>query len=311
MCGIWKTPSKISEELTFEEIKTIFKDLKSYGIKHVFLQGGEPLLRTDIVQIVEVMLELKLNPSIITNGLLLKEDISQRLAKLKCNVGISLDTLDQNKYFKIRGVDGLKIVLGNIERISHIKSRKGSWNITSTISKINYGEAKDLYLFAKQKGFDYQAFPYNYSLCHSSALDDDLAYDKEPEKIIDSFKVLSKLAEEDGLIFNKLLYDEAIKYLEGDYCVPCDAMKNSILINQAGMVSQCLEFKPSLNLKNVRIKEALSKLDYSKVQNCYMKTPCFYGCTRAAGLFKRKSPEIFLYSLLHPRAAFNYVKSYF
>ena len=67
MC-IWKTPSKLKDELKLEEIEAIFKDLKSYGIKHVFLQGGEPLLRKDIVQIIESLIRLGLNPTLITNG---------------------------------------------------------------------------------------------------------------------------------------------------------------------------------------------------------------------------------------------------
>jgi sulfur relay (sulfurtransferase) DsrF/TusC family protein len=36
MCSIWKTPSKIKDELTLEEIENIFKDLKSYGVKQFF-----------------------------------------------------------------------------------------------------------------------------------------------------------------------------------------------------------------------------------------------------------------------------------
>lgn len=107
MCSIWKTPSKMKDELAIEEIKTIFKDLKSYGIKYVFLQGGEPLLRKDILQIIEMLIDLKLNPTLITNGLLLKDKLAEEIAKLKCNVTISLDSLDEDIYKNIRGVDGL------------------------------------------------------------------------------------------------------------------------------------------------------------------------------------------------------------
>jgi MoaA/NifB/PqqE/SkfB family radical SAM enzyme len=311
MCSIWKTPSKMKDELAIEEIKTIFKDLKSYGIKYVFLQGGEPLLRKDILQIIEMLIDLKLNPTLITNGLLLKDKLAEEIAKLKCNVTISLDSLDEDIYKNIRGVDGLSSLLCNIKQCSQIKNKKGMWHIISTISKANYEEIIDLYNFATNNGFKFNAYPYNYSHCHSSARDDDLSFDENPELIINAFKKLSLKAKNDKLIFDKIIYDEAIKYLEGNYHVPCDAMKRSILLTEKGEIAQCLEFKPSMSLKKNSIKQILKELDYSKVKKCYMETPCFYGCTRGSGIIVRKIPKILLFALINPRIIGGYVKAYF
>jgi len=311
MCSIWKTPSKIKDELTLEEIENIFKDLKSYGVKHVFLQGGEPLLRKDIVQIIELLIGLEFNPTLITNGLLLDEKIANKIAELKCNVSISLDSLDEKKYMKIRGVDKLPLLLHNIEQCSKIKDKKGMWHITSTISKINYGEVMDLFYFARNNGFKFNAYPYNYSHCHSSAYDEEMSYDDNPIIIIDAFKKLSLLSQKEGLIFDKLIYDESIKYLEGKYCVPCDAMKRSIILTEKGEIAPCLEFKSSANLKEMGVKQALKELDYSKVKKCYMETPCFYGCTRGSGIIIRKIPEVFLFALKNPRTIASYIRAYF
>ncbi len=311
MCSIWKTPSKIKDELTLEEIENIFKDLKSYGVKHVFLQGGEPLLRKDIVQIIELLIGLGFNPTLITNGLLLDEKIANKIAELKCNVSISLDSLDEKKYMKIRGVDKLPLLLHNIEQCSKIKDKKGMWHITSTISKINYGEVMDLFYFARNNGFKFNAYPYNYSHCHSSAYDEEMSYDDNPIIIIDAFKKLSLLSQKEGLIFDKLIYDESIKYLEGKYCAPCDAMRRSIILTEKGEIAPCLEFKPSANLKEMGIKQALKELDYSKVKKCYMETPCFYGCTRGSGIIIRKIPEVFLFALKNPRTIASYIRAYF
>lgn len=310
MCSIWKTPSKPKDELTIEEIENIFKDLKSYGIKHVFLQGGDPLLRKDILQIIELLIDLGFNPTLITNGLLLDEKIANKIAELKCNVSISLDSLDEKKYKKIRGVDKLPLLLNNIQKCSKIKDKKGMWHITSTISKINYDEVMDLFYFARKNGFKFNAYPYNYSHCHSSAYDEEMSYDDNPTIIIDAFKKLSQLSQKEGLIFDKLIYDESIKYLEGNYCAPCDAMKRSIILTEKGEIAPCLEFNPSANLKEMGIKQALKQLDYSKVKKCYIETPCFYGCTRGSGIIIRKIPEIFFFTLKNPRTITSYIRAY-
>lgn len=311
MCSIWKTPSKIKDELNLEEIEAIFKELKSYGVKHVFLQGGEPLLRKDIIQIIEMLIDLGLNPTLITNGLLLNDKIANKIAELKCNVSISLDSLDEKRYMKIRGVDKLPLLLDIIQNCSKIKNRKGMWHITSTISKVNYDEVLDLFDFARNIGFKLNAYPYNYSHCHSSALDEEMSYDEDPGIIIEAFKKLSLVSKNEGLIFDKLIYDESIKYLEGGYCVPCDAMKRSILLTEKGEIAPCLEFKPSLSLKKISLKQALKELDYSQVKKCYMETPCFYGCTRGSGIIIRKIPEIFLFFLRNPKTIAGYIRAYF
>ncbi len=311
MCSIWQTPSKIQDELSLEEIESIFKDLKSYGIKHVFLQGGEPLLRKDIIQIIELLIGLGLNPTLITNGLLLDKKIANKIAELKCNVSISLDSLDPKRYKKIRGVDKLPILLENIYYCGKIENKKGVWHITSTISKINHDEALDLFYFARNNGFNFNVYPYNYSHCYSSSHDEDLSYEKDKFLIIESFKKLRNEALRNNLIFDKIIYDDIIKYLEGDYCMPCDAMKRSILLTEKGDMSPCLEFKPSLNLKEIRIKDALKKMDYSKVKKCYMETPCFYGCTRGSGIVIRKIPEILLFGVKHPKILASYMMAYY
>jgi MoaA/NifB/PqqE/SkfB family radical SAM enzyme len=311
MCSIWQSPSKLKDELTLEEIEFIFKDLRSFGIKHVFLQGGEPLLRNDIIQIIELLIGLGLNPTLITNGLLFDKKIANKIAELKCNVSISLDSLDPKRYKKIRGVDKLPLLLDNISYCSKIKNKKGVWHITSTISKINYDEALDLFYYAKNNDFKFSVYPYNYSHCHSSAHDEDLSYENDKLLIIESFKKLREEAVRNDLIFDKIIYDDIITYLEGGYCMSCDAMKRSILLTENGDISSCLEFKPSLNLKEIGIKQALKKMDYSKVKKCYMETPCFYGCTRGAGIVIRKIPEILLFAVKHPKGIIKLTRPYF
>jgi MoaA/NifB/PqqE/SkfB family radical SAM enzyme len=53
-CSYCNFPSMDPKELGLDEIKTIFSKLKKLGVKRLGLLGGEPLLRTDILKIIEL-----------------------------------------------------------------------------------------------------------------------------------------------------------------------------------------------------------------------------------------------------------------
>jgi molybdenum cofactor biosynthesis enzyme MoaA len=54
MCNIWRTQS---DDMTLSEIEEKAKILRKQGIGYVFLQGGEPTMRSDIVFIVDIFIK--------------------------------------------------------------------------------------------------------------------------------------------------------------------------------------------------------------------------------------------------------------
>ena len=89
--------------LTTNELLTIIEVAVSQGIDEVRLTGGEPLLRPDIVEIVNRIAGIPNAPrlTLTTNGLRLKE-LAQPLAKAGLNrINISLDTLDRDRFKKL------------------------------------------------------------------------------------------------------------------------------------------------------------------------------------------------------------------
>ena len=71
------------------------------------MQGGDPLLRKDIIQIVDIFLSYGIRPTIITNGILLTPKLAEEIAKRHCNLAISIDSLIPERYKMLRGVDML------------------------------------------------------------------------------------------------------------------------------------------------------------------------------------------------------------
>ena len=104
------------EEMTPNEIGYILKIASSLGIKSVKFTGGEPLLRNDIVEIVEIASKYMEDVSITTNGTLLAP-IAKKLKDAGLNrINISMDTIDRGKYKEITGYDLLENVINGIKK---------------------------------------------------------------------------------------------------------------------------------------------------------------------------------------------------
>uniref|UniRef100_T1JPP1 Radical SAM core domain-containing protein n=1 Tax=Tetranychus urticae TaxID=32264 RepID=T1JPP1_TETUR len=92
----------------------------SLGVKKIKLTGGEPLVRSDCIQIVADLTALKasglLNIGITTNGLVLGRSIKKLVESGLDSVNISLDTLRPEKFEFITRRKGFSAVFNSIER---------------------------------------------------------------------------------------------------------------------------------------------------------------------------------------------------
>jgi len=104
-----------STETTLKEIGRIIGVAASFGVGKVKLTGGEPLMRSDILEIVETVSSLNgiSEVSMTTNGTFLN-DLAESLKKAGlARVNVSLDTLNPRTYKTITGANELeKAVLG-------------------------------------------------------------------------------------------------------------------------------------------------------------------------------------------------------
>ena len=106
---------KREQLLTFEEIVRATKILSGIGIKKVRLTGGEPLLRDNILSLIENIHKIDgiEDLSLTTNGLLLSEYLPQLFKAGVGKLNISLDSLNPQKYKIItRGGDVGKVIDG-------------------------------------------------------------------------------------------------------------------------------------------------------------------------------------------------------
>ncbi|MFH1613057.1 MAG: GTP 3',8-cyclase MoaA [bacterium] len=106
-----------NEILRFEEIVKFVNYVSNWGIDKVRITGGEPLLKKNILELIEMLAKIKKikDLAITTNGTLLeKYATSLKKSGLK-RINISLDTLSPSKFIKITGHDKFEEVMAGLK----------------------------------------------------------------------------------------------------------------------------------------------------------------------------------------------------
>ena len=93
--------------LSYEEILKVLQAAAEIGIEKVRFTGGEPLVRRNVVHLVECVCQVPglKDVSITTNGVHLKQRAQEIFDAGVHRINVSLDTLNPKKYAKIAGRD--------------------------------------------------------------------------------------------------------------------------------------------------------------------------------------------------------------
>ncbi|MDD5669003.1 MAG: radical SAM protein [Candidatus Omnitrophica bacterium] len=277
MCNIRK---ERCSHLALDSIREHAENLRRFGIRYVFLQGGEPTLRNDLIAIIDIFNENNIKPTVISNGVLFPFELAEAIAHRRCNLSVSLDTLDREKFRKIRGTDDFDSVIRTITNAAKIKNKHGNWSIVTTVTGLStLDEIKKLEQFARENGFMYAVRPYIVVGGVAGRRCEELAYSRE--KIIPIFQYMSDRARVDNVLAC-LLYEEHMRYLRGEKMSRCDAMTRSFLLQETGDFSPCIEL-PQLKFDLKDFSRA--KRDYAGlIDSCNRESPCFYNCGRETGV---------------------------
>lgn len=140
--------NRCQKEITKEEIEDILKVSKDLDIKKVRFTGGEPLLRKDIVEIIQIASKYMEDVSVSTNGVLLSKKISDLKGAGLSRINVTLNTLNEETYRDITGKNKLQNVLDGIEETYNEKIFPIKINIV--VMQRNYREIKDLINYTKE-----------------------------------------------------------------------------------------------------------------------------------------------------------------
>jgi cyclic pyranopterin phosphate synthase len=122
------------ELLTFEEILEVVRILSELGIKKIRLTGGEPLLRDNILDLIQSIRSIpKIEDiSLTTNGTLLDRFLKDIYRAGIRRINISMDSLDPKKYREITRGGDLSKVLAAVKRSIYMGFESVKINVVLT-----------------------------------------------------------------------------------------------------------------------------------------------------------------------------------
>lgn len=282
-CGYCDLPlNEGRSELTREEIKIIFTDLYATGVRFLFIQGGEPTVRRDLIEILHDLHDIGFRLTLITNGTRLSDKMIAKLSELPISLSISLDTLDREHYKSIRGADQLPQVLDGIERLANYPHPKF---ITCIVTEQNRKDVTEVVEYSRKKGFMPVVGAYHWGIERYGRIDPTLQYQRDAA--VEVFKNLMSA----GLIpkgyFRNYLQDN-IDWLSGENLSSCDAGRYSISIDSSGNVAPCLALHHAGNLLENSLSEILDNFDQQSIDDCSNKSSCNMMCSRVVGSIIKK-----------------------
>lgn len=144
-----------TEILTFEEIARFVTIVAQLGVRRLRLTGGEPLVRSDLPRLVELLSAVPGidDLALTTNGILLAEQAAAlRRAGLK-RINISLDTLREETFERITRRQGLDRVLAGIAAAQQAGFDRVRLNAVA-IHGLTEDEIVPLARFARERGLE-------------------------------------------------------------------------------------------------------------------------------------------------------------
>lgn len=231
MCNIWRNPSDAKAEVTAKDLE------KMPPVKVTNITGGEPLIRDDLEDIVEVIFRKSKRVCISTSGF-----YTERIFKLaekfpQLGFRVSLEGLSE-KNDELRGCKGgfdrgLRTLLG----LRQMGRKDVGFGIT--VSNNNSQDMLWLYELSKQLGMEFATATFHNSFYFHK--DDNIISNKD--EVIGNFKALiEKMMKEKKIKswFRAFFNLGLINYINGERrMLPCEAGSENFFIDPYGEVLPC------------------------------------------------------------------------
>lgn len=144
------------KDISTEKAKEVLDNLAQYGVPSVLFSGGEPLMRTDLFELIEYAGSKDLRTVISTNGTLISKEKAALIKNRGVSyVGISLDGIGEIND-KFRAVDGAfdKAVTG----IRNCRAEGVRIGLRLTLTQRNVRDLEALFAFFEDEGIERACF---------------------------------------------------------------------------------------------------------------------------------------------------------
>ncbi|GAB6189470.1 GTP 3',8-cyclase MoaA [Marinitoga arctica] len=254
--------------LTLNEIENLVKVLKALKFKNIRLTGGEPTLRSDIIDIAKIIKKYFGSFSITTNGSLmyyLAEDLKNNGLR---DVNFSLDSLNRDTFKEITRRDDLSNVLNGLKKSIDIGLNV---KINTVIQKKNSSEVFDLIKFASNYKLPIrfiELMPIGNNYSEKDFISENMLKEKIKEKYF-----LTPIDNTFGFGPSNYFSIKELNVVVGfisamthNFCSSC----NKIRISSDGYIYPCLAFDYKIFIKDVIFDDYKLK---EKIKYAILKKP--------------------------------------
>ncbi len=288
MCNQWRETK--TGELTTEEWKDLLRQIRDTGITKVGFNGGEPLLRKDIVEIVATVTELGMDPAIITSGYLLTQEKLDALidAGLK-HITVSIDGTGE-QYEKIRRREWERVEAAARRVSQAFSDGRVDANIGFVIMHETLGHLEGIRKFCGELGL-----PLMFSLVDSTPfffkIEENRRKSKDTNWITaEDFPRMRALQEKLVDMKREDHYSTVNTYADIDYMasyfkdplqskIPCTVSQLRLMINGTGDVyGGCWSMGTYGNIRKTPLKDILASNKYRKAHHAMFYKLC-PGCS--------------------------------
>jgi len=260
MCNIWKKSP--APELSPADVDAFFR--KSDKFSWVGITGGEPFLREELPQIIDIILKRSRRLCAIhfaTNGTLTEKIIGlasktiSRNKRIKLLFTVSIDG-PAPLHDKIRGIDGTwrkaLATFGGLKNIERVRPRFGF-----TLSDSNMGKFKETFSSLKDAYPDLTSDDLTVNVFQKSSF----YYENQSLPGMDTQKLLAELKDILAIDKNKISFNNFLRrsylelysdYLKAKKCpLKCTALSSSCYIDPYGNLYPCGVYnKHLINIKD-------------------------------------------------------------
>lgn len=228
---------KKAYEMDLAEVKTVLNKLSELGVQKLMITGGEPVVRSDFLEIVEYACSRFIAVSIASNGYLITDDIAKGLAKYKKKlvVQISVDGIEAH-HNKIRGLsDSYEKAITAIKLLCQ---NEIPTIVATTLNNENFPDMEEVARIVCEAGALQLSFAITTS--QGRARENHLAYGIDMDQLLSRMRRLHEIYIEKGM-YIQIDSDTVGEKLKGSH-TGCGAGISQIAVRENGDVSPCLCF---------------------------------------------------------------------
>jgi len=235
-CNYWQDPAGLQREPDVADYQQASKKLASCGTMMISLAGGEPMLRTDLPEIISVVAEHHF-PFVTTNGWFVTAQTAKDImAAGLWGVSVSIDYADAAAHDKARGMDGAwDQAWRAVELLGAARTKPYQRvNVIAVLMADNIDHIEPLIQMAAERGAYFMVQPYGYLKTRSNV------HDHNDGQV--SPRLLTLRRRYPNFLSNPHYIEQFDTFLNGG--IPgCRAGSAFFNIDANGDVARCVEFR--------------------------------------------------------------------